>query len=147
MVTPRFLFLISISPYFPQRKFFQRNFHIFFQSVFEKFYSPFAGDFGITVFDLITDSIGRLIFQLTDIQRAETGKFQDYRNRRNHPVSRFFPQSVQKSDGICRDMRSGDSGEPAVMPELIVVIPAQKKFHRRIQLIGMHFDRQNFRRI
>ena len=137
----------GVNPYFSQRKFLQRYFHIFLQSIFKEFHRPFAGDFWIAMFDLVADSVGRLIFQFTDIQRTVPGKLQNHGFRSNHPVSRFFPQLLQKSNSIGRNMRPGNIGKPAVMPKLIVVIPAEEKLQRRIQLISMYLCRWNRRRI
>ena len=73
--------------------------------------------------DLIADTVWRCVFQFTDKKRPVMGKLQDHRLWCDHPVSRFFPETVQKCDGICRNVRPGSGGKPAVMPDLIIVIP------------------------
>ncbi len=90
---------------------------------FEEFHSPFTGGFWIFMFDFIADTVWRCVFQLTDKKRPVMGKLQDHRLWCDHPVSRFFPETVQKCDGICRNVRPGSGGKPAVMPDLIIVIP------------------------
>lgn len=92
--------------------------------MFKKFYGAFAGRLWIPVSDFITDSIRRRVFQFADEKRPVTGKLADDGNRGNHPVFFFFPQSIQKCDGICGDMGSGDGGKPTIVPELEVIIPA-----------------------
>ena len=77
----------------------------------------------IFMLDLIADTVWRCVFQFTDKKRPVMGKLQDHRLWCDHPVSRFFPETVQKCDGICRNVRPGSGGKPAVMPDLIIVIP------------------------
>ena len=95
-----------------------------FQCIFEEFHGTFAGGLWIFMLDLIADTVWRCVFQFTDKKRPVMGKLQDHRLWCDHPVSRFFPETVQKCDGICRNVRSGSGGKPAVMPDMIIVIPA-----------------------
>lgn len=94
-----------------------------FQCIFEEFHGTFAGGLWIFMLDLIADTVWRCVFQFTDKKRPVMGKLQDHRLWCDHPVSRFFPETVQKCDGICRNVRPGSGGKPAVMPDLIIVIP------------------------
>ena len=93
-----------------------------FQCIFEEFHGTFAGGLWIFMLDLIADTVWRCVFQFTDKKRPVMGKRQDHRLWCDHPVSRFFPETVQKCDGICRNVRPGSGGKPAVMPDLIIVI-------------------------
>ena len=95
-----------------------------FQRIFEEFHSSFTGGFWIFMFDFIADTVWRRVFQLTDKKRPVMRKLQDHRLWCDHPVSRLFPETVQKCDGICCNVRSGCGGKPAVMPYLIIVVPA-----------------------